>query len=60
MKVFATPRIDAAKTSYLRARTVDRMLRAADRTAAFRARLDSETTLRDHIKRADCVLLHAR
>ena len=69
MKVFATPRTDAAElTSYFRARAIDRMRRAADRTAALKARLDHNGELRDRINYADRTtgtnpsfwILHAR
>lgn len=68
MKVFATPRLDAAHlTSYLRARAVARLARAADRAAAVRVERD-DSQARDRVHHAEDAesmhtsfwILHAR
>jgi hypothetical protein len=69
MKVFPTPRCDAADlTLFFRARAIDRMRRAADRTAEIKARLNHDVEPRDRINHADRAseanasfwILHAR
>ena len=65
MKGFTMPRLDAASlTSYFRARSVDRMRRAADTTDALRLGLERDNVLRDRIRHSDDTpsfwILHAR
>jgi hypothetical protein len=69
MKVFSTPRRDAADlTLFFRARAIERLRRAADRTAEIKARLNQGVEPRDRVNHADRAsemdasfwILHAR